>query len=174
MKIWRNCQRLSERTSDSSAFLNAMCLLKYILNCVQNFSFFAFRTGLILSGLVRISYIHCHEFMAPWPIITGSGLNDWIFRAFFYRKTLSTINYNSSQSIFRRTLLPWLPRTPLHSRSHSMTDFWVWVRGRVSQILIYFSTGGLPPISSSLRRDPWDSRPVILFSNLTLAVTVLM
>jgi hypothetical protein len=32
----------------------------------------------------------------------------------------------------------------------------------------YFMTGGLPPISSSWRQAPWDSQPVILFSNWTL------
>jgi hypothetical protein len=35
-------------------------------------------------------------------------------------------------------------------------------------------TGGLPSISSSCRQGPWDSRPVNLFSNWTLAVIVLM
>jgi hypothetical protein len=38
----------------------------------------------------------------------------------------------------------------------------------------YFMTGGLPPISSSLRQALSHSRPVILFSNWTLAVIVLM
>jgi hypothetical protein len=33
----------------------------------------------------------------------------------------------------------------------------------------YFTTGCLPPISSSWRKAPSDSRPVILFSNWTLA-----
>jgi hypothetical protein len=32
-------QVLSEQTSDSSAFLNAICLLKYILSCEQHFFF---------------------------------------------------------------------------------------------------------------------------------------
>jgi hypothetical protein len=36
----------------------------------------------------------------------------------------------------------------------------------------YFTTGGLLPISSSWWQAPWDSRPVILFSNWTLAVLV--
>jgi hypothetical protein len=42
---------LSEQRSDSSAFLNAMCLLKYVLNCEQNFSF---QSGLTATGLVRV------------------------------------------------------------------------------------------------------------------------
>jgi hypothetical protein len=37
---------MSEQASDSSAFLNVMCLLKYVLNCEQHFSFFMFRSGL--------------------------------------------------------------------------------------------------------------------------------
>jgi hypothetical protein len=37
-----------------------------------------------------------------------------------------------------------------------------------SQSQIYFMTGDLPPISSSWREAPWDSRSVILFSNWTL------
>jgi hypothetical protein len=45
---------------------------------------------------------------------------------------------------------------------------WVRVRVRVS----YFTTGGLPPISSSWRRAPWNSRPEF-FLNWTPAVIVL-
>jgi hypothetical protein len=44
----------------------------------------------------------------------------------------------------------------------------------LSQSQSYFTTDGLPPISSSWRQAPWDLRPVILFSNWTLAVIVLM
>jgi hypothetical protein len=29
-------------------------------------------------------YNHCHEFMAPWLIITCSGLHDWIYLESFY------------------------------------------------------------------------------------------
>jgi hypothetical protein len=47
--------------------------------------------------------------------------------------------------------------------------FKVW-----SQSQSYFTTGGLQPISSSWRQAPWDSRPVILFSNWALTVIVLM
>jgi hypothetical protein len=42
------------------------------------------------------------------------------------------------------------------------------------QSQIYYTTGGLPPISSSWRQAPWDSRPVILFSNWTLLIIDLM
>jgi hypothetical protein len=37
----------------------------------------------------------------------------------------------------------------------------------------YFTTGSLPPSSSSWRQAPWDQRPVVFFSNRTLAVIVL-
>jgi hypothetical protein len=43
-----------------------------------------------------------------------------------------------------------------------------------SQSQRYFTTADLPPINSSWRQVPWDSWPVILFSNWTLAVTALM
>jgi hypothetical protein len=33
-------QVLSEQTSDSSAFLSAVCILKYALKCEENFSYF--------------------------------------------------------------------------------------------------------------------------------------
>jgi hypothetical protein len=53
----RLSQALSEQTSDSSAFLNATCPLKYVLNCEQNFSYFCPNyptSGLIVTGLARL------------------------------------------------------------------------------------------------------------------------
>jgi hypothetical protein len=50
-------QVLSKQTSDSSAFLNAMCLLKYVLNCEQYFSHFESdypTSGLTVTGLMRV------------------------------------------------------------------------------------------------------------------------
>jgi hypothetical protein len=41
-----------------------------------------------------------------------------------------------------------------------------------SQSLSYFTSGGLPPISSSWRQAPWDPRPEFLLSKWTLAVIV--
>jgi hypothetical protein len=43
----------------------------------------------------------------------------------------------------------------------------------LSQCQNYFTTGGLPPISSAWRQAPWDSWPEFFF-NWTLAVIVLM
>jgi hypothetical protein len=42
-----------------------------------------------------------------------------------------------------------------------------------SQSQNYFMTGGIPPVSSSWRQAPWDSRPAIFF-NWILSVKVLM
>jgi hypothetical protein len=50
-------------------------------------------------------------FMAAWLLLTGSGLDDWIYWRLPLQSLVITINYNKSQSIFSRTLLPWLPRT---------------------------------------------------------------
>jgi hypothetical protein len=49
---------MSEQTSDSSAFLNATCLLKHVLKCEQHFSVVIFRTGL---PDVRINYNRISE-----------------------------------------------------------------------------------------------------------------
>jgi hypothetical protein len=49
--------------------------------------------------------------MAPWLIMTGLGLDDSINLHLLVQSLVITINYNNSQSIFSRTLLPWLPRT---------------------------------------------------------------
>jgi hypothetical protein len=50
-------QVLSEQTSDSSAFLNPTCLLKFVLNCEQHFSYFDLEyptPGLTVTGLPRV------------------------------------------------------------------------------------------------------------------------
>jgi hypothetical protein len=57
-------QVLSEQTSDSSVFLNAMYLLKYVRNCEQHFLFFRFRSVLTVTGLARVCstfkiIVHC-------------------------------------------------------------------------------------------------------------------
>jgi hypothetical protein len=49
--------------------------------------------------------------MAPWLIITGSGLDNLIYWHLLVQSRLIAIIYNNSESIFSRTLLPWLPRT---------------------------------------------------------------
>jgi hypothetical protein len=51
---------------------------------------------------------------------------------------------------------------------------WAFQRSVSETSHSYFTTGRLPSINSSWRKVPWDSWPVILFSNWTLAVIVLM
>jgi hypothetical protein len=40
---------------------------------------------------------YCHAFMAPWSIITGFGLDDWIYWRLLVQSLLITLNYNRSQ-----------------------------------------------------------------------------
>jgi hypothetical protein len=47
--------------SDSTASLNPVCLLKYVLNCEQNFSFFIFR--FILAGAYSTTNISVTVFL---------------------------------------------------------------------------------------------------------------
>jgi hypothetical protein len=49
--------------------------------------------------------------MASWLIIMGSGLDDWIYWHLLVHSLVITINYNNSQSICSRTLLPGLRTT---------------------------------------------------------------
>jgi hypothetical protein len=55
--------------------------------------------------------------------------------------------------------------------NHICTEVW---KQSQNQRQSYFTTGGLPPISSFWRQAPWDPWPEIFFSNWTLAVIVLM
>jgi hypothetical protein len=54
---------------------------------------------------------YCHVSGVPWLIITGSGLDDWSYWHLLLQSLLVTVSRKNSQSIFSRTLLPWLPRT---------------------------------------------------------------
>jgi hypothetical protein len=54
---------------------------------------------------------YCHMFMVAWLTMTGFGLDDRIYWHLLLQSLLIKINYNNSQSIFSRPLLPWLPRT---------------------------------------------------------------
>jgi hypothetical protein len=57
------------------------------------------------------SETYFHVLMAPWRIIKGSGLDDCIYWQLLLQSLVITISYKNSQSIFSRTLLPWLPKT---------------------------------------------------------------
>jgi hypothetical protein len=59
MQVWRNCLVLSEQKSDSSAFINAMGLLKYVLNSEEHFLYFDPdypTSGLTVTGLARVYF----------------------------------------------------------------------------------------------------------------------
>jgi hypothetical protein len=77
MQVWRNFQVLSHQTSDSSAFLNAMCLLKYALNCEKHSSFFIFQSGLTVTGLARVRCIpyEIHLYHLAYMEWAGSNFN---------------------------------------------------------------------------------------------------
>jgi hypothetical protein len=49
--------------------------------------------------------------MAAWLIIMRCGLDEWIYWKHLLQSLAITIDYNISQLIFSRTLLPWLPST---------------------------------------------------------------
>jgi hypothetical protein len=63
-------------------------------------------------------------------------------------------------------LTSWLEKSYKNTEKEIQT----WGEKTQSRSQSYFTTGGLPPISSSLRQAPWNTRPVILFSNWTLTV----
>jgi hypothetical protein len=96
-----------------------------------------------------------------------------------------TINCNSSQSMTVIRLAPFLTGLRVSLLLLWLTWFWFkiqsllritaeWITTQSVQSQNYFTTSGLPPISSSWRQALWDSRPAILFFNWTLAVIVLM
>jgi hypothetical protein len=87
---------------DSSSFL--LLSKWYILPC------FVFRF------CVRV---YCHVSGIPWLIITGSGLDDWIYWHFLFQALLITINYNSSQSMSKTRSIPYWTSSVF---SYAVTD----------------------------------------------------
>jgi hypothetical protein len=74
-------------------------------------------------------------------------------------------------------------KSSLHSRNHATNSVLhsrpyrtelSWTSSSPESELSYFTTGGLPPIWSSWRQAPSDSRLEFFFSNWTITVTVLM
>jgi hypothetical protein len=108
-------------------------------------------------------YLHDALFSIKVHIITYPGFAwlirrvlDWMIGFIGTSFTISR-NYNNSQSVFSRTLLPWLPR---------IRPVLVPLLSLLSQSQSYLTTGGLPPVSWSGRQAPWDSRSVILVFQL--------
>jgi hypothetical protein len=78
---------------------------------------------------------YCHEFMALWLIITGSGLNDWIY---WHLLCSVPLNYNQLQELtinLQPNPFSLIAEDSLHSRSRSTTEFWVseWVSEWLSE-----------------------------------------
>jgi hypothetical protein len=63
--VFKKLSSFSKRTSNSSAFINTMCLLKHVLNCEQYFSFIIFRFGLsdIRINCNRVSEVFLYIFI---------------------------------------------------------------------------------------------------------------
>jgi hypothetical protein len=86
----------------------------------------------------------------------GFGLDDWVYWQHLLQILVITINYKNS--IFSRTLLPWLPRSlPILVLVLQLTS--------ESESQSHFTTGGLPPISSSWSQAPCDPRPIFFQLN---------
>jgi hypothetical protein len=105
-------------------------------------------------------YTHIHTLVSSrlhWPLL-GSGFNGRRSPSSGFPNCswsqLPASNVNSSQQL---------------NNSSSLTDWLLF-----SQSQSYFTTGGLLPIGSAWRKTLWDPWPLILFSNWTLVVIVLM
>jgi hypothetical protein len=80
---------------------------------------------------------YCQELIGAWLIITCYGLDVWIYWRLRCINSLSESINNNPQSIFSRTLLPWLPRTRsilvLFLRLTPPVSEWVILRPTVSR-----------------------------------------
>jgi hypothetical protein len=114
--------------------------------------------------------IYCYMFMTAWPIITGSGLDDWIYWHLLVQSRLIIISYNNSQSFFIRTLLRWLPRTrSILVLVLRLTEFWSATTDcNSSQSQSYVTTDVQSASLSWCQAPIWDWRPDIFFG-LTVA-----
>jgi hypothetical protein len=93
-----------------------------------------------VSGIQQQNFLE-HRTVLPW------GGRFWFFRVYWFRSEWIC-------NMFR-----------LVTRTVSYSNWTTWPLCTVptsqsqSQSQSYFTTGGLPPISSSWRQAPWDSRP---------------
>jgi hypothetical protein len=107
------------------------------------------------------------------PARCKNTLTYWGFRdltGFWIWWSNLLVLYTTFYNILQITIFDWTLST---SDNTSLIHYSNWYLSQ-SQSQSYFTTDGLPPISASWRQAPWDSRQVILFSNWTLAVIVLM
>jgi hypothetical protein len=100
-----------------------------------------------LGGVVRvISVVHLH-------FIRSRRGKEIPGRNFRLRLQFGLVNSRGGSSRFLDSFVGVVCRFPLPS--HLLAEF--------LKLLIYFATGGLPPISLSWHQAPWDPRTVIFF-----------
>jgi hypothetical protein len=129
---------------------------------------FGFMIGFIgLSDTARgytlqftVTHTHTCPVTSSLPLL-GSGLQRRTFPFLLGSRTVPGLSY---QLLTATAHNDWLTHSPANSTVCHQSQ---------SQIQTYFTTDGLPPISSSWRQAPWGSRPEIFFFNWTLSVIVL-
>jgi hypothetical protein len=94
--------------------------------------------------------------MAPWLIISGFGLDDWIYWHILLHSLVNTVSYNNSQSVFSRTLVPWLPRT---------RSILILVLRLTAESESYVMTDGLSANLSWNKGPIWDLTRILLLSD---------
>jgi hypothetical protein len=73
-------QVLSEQASDSSAFLYATCLLKYVLNCEQQFLIFRSRLAGVYCTSLGVNWIHLAQDRDQWGALVKAIMNTGLFK----------------------------------------------------------------------------------------------
>jgi hypothetical protein len=100
--------------------------------------------------------------MAAWLIITGSGLDDWIYWRLLLQSLLITISYNNSQSIYCRGLTAFC-FSCLSSLSTSELSYWIELNSvtELAQCWVefYITTDGQPASLSWNKAPIWGLRP---------------
>jgi hypothetical protein len=89
------------------------------------------------------------KFRAPWLIITGFGFDDYIYQHLLLHGLLIAIDCYNSQSIFRRTFLPWL----------SMSRPILVLVLRLTESESYVTTDGQSANLSENKAPIWGLRP---------------
>jgi hypothetical protein len=118
-------------------------------------------------SILKMATVCCSETMVP----------TWHTRMWHYPENHNINKYDLGRIVLGKIAAG--PRQQSHSWFPVTRDSWLYFCLLPPEELIayfqsYFTTGGLPPISSSWRQKPRDPRPEILFSNWTLAAMVLM
>jgi hypothetical protein len=124
--------------------------------------------GVWISEYLLTTYTHHSELQ----VITALSLISTLYKSLrehakpfpacsvFKGHSLATASSSGRSSASRSQILSSEPKSALNLLGQSQ-------RQSQSQSRSYFTTGGLPPISSSWRQTSWDSRPVIYFQLYT-------